>query len=147
MLALEREQRDRVDEVAISWIGTPYHHHNHVKHVGVDCAHLLIAVYAEAGLIEDFDPGYYPSQFFMHSKEERFLKIVEQYAHEVDRPEVGDVVIYRMGHVYAHGAIVVKPAWPAIIHAHARFKFVARDDGASGALSKPMRRPRFFSRW
>ena len=75
--------RELIEKIALTWIGTPYHHHSGIKGVGCDCVHLLIKVYVEAGLMEDYDPGYYPPQFFMHSDEERFLKKVLGYSREI----------------------------------------------------------------
>lgn len=144
----EAEQRASIEAAARSWLGTPYHHCARVKSVGVDCANLLIAVYSEAGLIEAFDPGYYSPQFFMYRKEERFLGWVLKFAHEIDETQVkpGDIVLYRLGHVYAHGAIVVSPGWPKIIHALARC-CVLEANGLDGIFGSVRRKPRFFSRW
>jgi cell wall-associated NlpC family hydrolase len=59
-MSIEMEERLRVVRVAQSWLGTPYHHHAALRGVGVDCAYLLIEVYAEAEVIPRRDPGYYP---------------------------------------------------------------------------------------
>lgn len=146
----EAAARARIEAVARSWLETPYHPHAHVKGHGVDCAHLLIAVYAEAGLIDDFDPGYYAPQFMLHKTEERFLGWVLKFAREIPERQArpGDIVLYKLGHVYAHGAIVVSPGWPsAIIHAHAPSRRVVIVNGLGGDLARPSRRPRFFTRW
>ncbi len=146
----EQTERTRVDAVARSWLGTPYHHHAQIKGVGTDCAHLLIGTYAEAGLIENFDPGYYAPQFFLHSKEERFLGWVQKFSREIPGSEakVGDIVIYKLGLVYAHGGIIVAPGWPhAIIHAHRASRRVCLSGGLSAELGRPARHPRFFTRW
>jgi cell wall-associated NlpC family hydrolase len=146
----EAEQREHVEKIARSWLGTPYHNHARVKGCGVDCAQLLVAVYAEAGIIEPFDTGYYAPLFFLHSAEERFLDIVLRYAHEIDEAAArpGDVVLYKMGLCYAHGGIIVTPGWPdAIVHAAADFRTVALDCGTNGWLARALRKPRFFTVW
>lgn len=146
----EREQRCRVETIARSWVGTPFHNHAGVKGAGVDCAQLLRCVFTEAGLIEPFDTGYYPPQFMLHAREERFLVWVQRFAREIEEAAVkpGDVVLFRYGHVYSHGAIVVSPGWPkAIIHAYSRSKRVTQTGGRDGELAKPVRCPRFFTRW
>ena len=152
MNALEREQRDRVETAALSWIGTPYHNHARVKGAngGVDCANLLAMVYIEADVIEPFDIENYPPQFFLHSSEERFMARVLEHSHEVDEADAkcGDVVLYKIGLCYAHGAIIVSPGWPfAIIHAHAMSRCVLRSGGRDAELGRSLRHPRFFSRW
>jgi cell wall-associated NlpC family hydrolase len=147
---VELEQRAKVEAIARSWIGTPYHSNARVKGAGIDCAHLLIAVYAEAGLIKDFDPGYYSPQFFLHSKEERFLSVVLTYAHEIEEASArpGDLVLYKFGLCYAHGGIIVSPGWPdAIVHARYQSRTVLLESGVEAGLSRSERNPRFFSVW
>ena len=43
----------RVTKVARSWVGTPFYPHCCKKGVGVDCVHLALAVYKEAGVLPD----------------------------------------------------------------------------------------------
>jgi hypothetical protein len=111
---------------------------------------LLRCVYSEAGLIEDFDPGYYAPQFFLHNKEERFLATVQAHSREIAEADAkpGDVVMYRFGLCYAHGAIIVGRGWPhEIIHAHMPSGRVIRSGGRDGELARSIRSPRFFTRW
>lgn len=112
----EEQQRVALVQAARGWIGTPYHHKARVKGAGVDCAQLLIGVYAEAGLIAEFDTGDYPMDWMLHREEERFLAWVERYLVEVEEPAPGDVVVWRFGRSFSHGAIVT--SWPEFIHAY-----------------------------
>lgn len=100
--------RARVVEVAESWVGTPYHHEARIKGVGVDCAQLLIAVYAEAGLVADFSPGSYPMDWASHRDEERFLGWVMSKGGK-PTPEAlpGDILLFQYGRCFSHAAIVV----------------------------------------
>jgi NlpC/P60 family putative phage cell wall peptidase len=109
--------RERVVAVALTWIGTPYVSNALVKGAGVDCAMLLVGVFREAGMLDpEFDPRPYPPQWHLHRGEERFLHIVERLAVEVDRePKSGDILLFRLGRLYAHGAVVL--SWPEVIHA------------------------------
>lgn len=46
---------------ARTWLGTPFHHNQCQKGVGVDCVHLVIGVARELGLVApDFDVPAYP---------------------------------------------------------------------------------------
>ena len=63
----ETEQRQRVVDVARTWLGTPYHSAARVKGVGVDCLTVLAEVYHEAGIIGHVDIPYYPNDFMLHS--------------------------------------------------------------------------------
>jgi hypothetical protein len=142
-------QRDRVDAVARSWLGTAYHNHGEVKGAGCDCATLLKCVYVEAGMIPPFDIGYYAPQHFLHQDEERYLGWVKRFAHEVPPEAVrhGDIALYWIARCYAHGAIVVKPGWPRIIHAHFASRCVREGLGTAVRLGTPVKGVKFFSMW
>jgi len=107
--------RNQVVAAARTWIGTPYHHHARVKGAGVDCAQILIAVFAECGLIEEFDPGVYPTDWHMHRGEEMYAAWLDRYGDRVDAPSPGDVALYRFGRAYSHGGIVVPEG---VIHSY-----------------------------
>jgi len=113
---MSAEERQRVVEVAQSWLRTPYHHRGAVKGAGTDCGMVLIKVFSEAGLIDDFDPGEYPADWMLHQDGERYLGIVERFAKRVRQCGPGDVVLFKFGRCISHGAIVVN--WPTIIHAY-----------------------------
>jgi hypothetical protein len=53
----------------------------------------------------------------LHSSEERFLAILAQLgAKEVATPRIGDVPVYQVARVFAHGAILINSA--EIVHAY-----------------------------
>ena len=110
------EERAAVVAEAMTWAGTPYHHHARIKGVGVDCANLPAAVYEAAGMIPRVDPDY-TAQWFEHRDEELFLSFVTPYADEIseDCAQAGDFAIWKYGRTFSHGAIILGP--PAIIHA------------------------------
>lgn len=118
--------RDRVVEEALTWEGTPYHHAASIKGAGVDCGTFLIEVYSAAGVIKKFKPRQYSRQFHLHRDEEWYKAYVEEWASPVDTPQRGDVVLFKVGRLYSHGAICIE--WPLIIHAPAREGAVQRDD-------------------
>lgn len=146
--------RTRVIEVAREWLGSRYHHHAALKGVGADCATLLQAVYTEAGILAAIPLPFYSTQWFLHRTEERYLAEVLKYCREIAGPPgPGDIAVFKIGHCFAHGAIVVE--WPRIIHAFQKVGFVIEDDALQGALrlqrhgpqkGKP-REVRFFSPW
>jgi cell wall-associated NlpC family hydrolase len=120
-------------DIARTWLKTRFHHGARVRGGGVDCAQLLIAVFAEAGLIADFDTDHYPPDWMQHRSEERFLSFVTDRAELVDSPLPGDVALYTVGRCFSHGAIVID--WPTIIHASNRDRMVCLADGTQGWLS------------
>lgn len=127
-------QQSAIVAAALEWLRTPYHHRARLKGIAVDCAMLLYAVFVdELQLVPPFDYGDYPPDWMMHRSEERFLAHVETYTHEVDDPQPGDVVLYRVGRCFAHAAIVVD--WPQVIHADIHFGAVALADATQGRLA------------
>lgn len=143
----EAEERQRVIEVARTYIGTPFHDQAGVKGVGIDCAHFLAACYFEAGVIKQpVDIEHYSPQFMLHRDDPLFESYVTDQGHEipVEAVQPGDTVLYQIGRSYAHGAIVVE--WPkAIIHAFKTFGFVAETGAFESTLRT--RKVKFFSLW
>lgn len=144
------QQRGLVIHEAHSWLNTPYHHAAFVKgpQGGVDCAFFLVCVYSTVGVIPWIDPRPYPRDWHMHRDEERYLGWVRQYCEQVDTPEPGDLVVYRYGRTFSHGAIVVD--WPQMIHSYANLG-VVHADGARGEFatqrSGAERVKEFYSPW
>ena len=147
LLKNEAVARARIDEVARSFVGTPYHDHAEVKGVGCDCATLLKMVFVEAGLVADFDIGPYSPQFFLHQPEERYLGWVAKFAREIPREEAktGDVVLYKIGQCFAHAAVIIAPGWPHIVHAHYAARRVRRGFGDHVHLGMPILDTKWFS--
>lgn len=96
-----------------------------MKGAGVDCANLVIAVYAAVGLIQAFEEQYSP-QWFLHRDEPRFLNTLARYAHQVTVPDTGDVAMYKFGRHAAHAAIIISPI--SMVHAYRPAGRVLRDD-------------------
>lgn len=101
-------QREAVVAEALTWLRTPYHHMGDIKGVGVDCAMLLVRVYAAVGLVPpDLEPRPYPADWHLHRSDERYLGFLDQYSVPVQTPGLGDVAVYQFGRCYSHGAIIV----------------------------------------
>lgn len=140
-------ERRRVVLAAHSWLGTKYHDCAFVKGHGVDCAYLLKGVFEDAGLVADVAIPKYSPQWYLHRDEEVYLGIVRSYMRDIDEAQAmpGDVVLYRFGRCYSHGAIIIEPGFPAVIHAYKQAGAVVLGEGASGDLKK--RNRLFFSHW
>ena len=145
--------RARVLTAAQSWLGTPWQHNQAVMGAGIDCGHYLLRAYVEADCAEPAALGEYPNDWMLHRDEERFLVWVERYCDKVDQPQPADIVLWRFGRCFSHGAIVVE--WPLILHAYLPQRAVvwgdAERDGhllhrvAKGGSSVPRERL-FYSR-
>jgi hypothetical protein len=119
-----------------------------IKGVGVDCAMLLVRVYCDIGLVERFDPRPYTQDWMMHRNEERYLGFLLERARIVEKPDVGDVMLFRIGRCFAHGGIVSKVDPLSIIHAFMPAGVVLEDEIArSGELSERMKTAKFASYW
>lgn len=124
--------RDKVAEAAKSWVGTPYHHMAAVKGAGTDCGMVIIKSFSEAGAIEDYKPKPYAAEWCLHRDEERYLDEIARHLVETDivegnptamqrvaggwEPGLGDVLVWKVGRTFSHGAIVT--GWPNVVHAY-----------------------------
>lgn len=136
--------RARVVEEARLWLRTPYHHKAAVKGAGVDCAQILAEVYFAAGMLPTRpDLGDYPSDWMLHREEERYLAGIYQYGHEVKDAKPGDVIVWKFGRCFSHGAIVVN--YPTIIHAYRRAGMVVMDSAESDEFAG--RERKIFTFW
>ena len=141
---MSQQERDAVLAEAREWLRTPYHHKAAIKGAGVDCAMILIEVYAAVGLISHIDVGDYPQDWMMHRSEERYLGWVEKYAHTVESPKPGDIAVFKFGRCFSHAAIVVD--YPHIIHAYRPAGMVVLDDMSINA-DLAERKIKFYSLW
>lgn len=152
MDAKEQAERAAVVTEARTFVGTAYHHLGRIKGVGVDCATLLSETFANVGIIPPVELPDYSPQWFMHQDAELYMQHVLQHARETDAPLPGDIALWKIGKCFAHGAIVVDPGWPAIIHAYKPAGLVLEAKGTDASLmthyksGKP-REVRFFTRW
>lgn len=143
MILLEKNQRQKVIDEALTWLKTPYHHHAGVKGAGVDCLYFIVEVYTAIGVISRPEIPDYPQDIMMHRSEETYLSGLLKYTNIVDAPRFGDIAMWKFGRIYSHAAIVVD--WPSIIHSYRRDGGVVLGDGISGELAG--RVPLFFSPW
>lgn len=116
---IEDEQRQAVIDEALTWQGTPFHNGACIKGAGVDCGQFPLAIYAKVGLIPKVKTQRYSDQFMLHRDEEWYRGYCESLGTRLldgKLPQKGDFVLYKMGRIYSHGAIVIE--WPQIIHAY-----------------------------
>jgi cell wall-associated NlpC family hydrolase len=125
--------REEIVTEARTWIATPYHKGGRIKGAGADCATLLFCVYQNCGLIPAGAEGIFDDErlvpvgqdWFCHTEDERYMRLVLRYAHRVAealcypclKAKPGNLVLTRAvgSRVYNHGGIVVQ--WPRIVHA------------------------------
>jgi cell wall-associated NlpC family hydrolase len=125
--------RDRIVAEARSWVGTPYHPMADIKGVGVDCGMLLVRVFVDLGLREPFDPRPYTQDWMLHRSEEKFLGWLLERARLVEAPDLGDIMLFRVGRCYSHGAIVVDLDPLRIVHAALEYGRVVEEEAGTNA--------------
>lgn len=148
-------ERKRVVKIAESWLRTPYRHMGRVKGAGVDCLTLLAEVFHEAALVPKVQIEFYPQDWMHHRDTERYLEGLMKYCTEIQgTPQPGDIVLWKAGRCFSHGAIVV--AWPQIIHAQCRCMVMLDDAektawlthvGENNGDKGKVRERKFFSYW
>lgn len=128
----EKKQKNAVKE-ALTWLGTPYHHQGRIKGVGVDCGTLICEVYEKVGLMNHLDPRPYPQDWHLHQMGERYLEHVKSVCFEVEDPQPGDIVLYKVGLCASHAGIVIE--WPMIIHSFLKSGVILQD-GTKGSMAR-----------
>lgn len=119
-------ERLAVVSLATEWLSTPWHHAAEIKGVGVDCAHLLIAVYGGLSLVHVPEIEYAPD-WFLHGSTDLLREWVARYCVTVERPERGDIALYCYGRFASHAAIVVATDPLEVVHAF-RDRGVVREE-------------------
>lgn len=143
----EQQLRLAVIDEAMTWIRTPYHHRAHIKGVGVDCAQILLEVYAFTGVCDRIDVGQYSHDWHMHHSDELYLRWITTQCDQVDEPQPGDIALFRFGRCVSHSAIVVD--WPGkLVHAYIKKGVVmsAADDAELRGRLHSFWSPRGFRR-
>ncbi len=147
MKVTEAEERAAVVAETESWVGTPYVPGADIKGAGVDCGMLLIKVFQNTGhMDQSFDPRPYPIQWHFHQAGERYLGIVQRFAHELPPGSValpGDIILFKFGKCFSHGAIVTE--WPSLVHAMRPLPVGTIDIAKTPKLAKLERR--LFTVW
>lgn len=97
--------RERICAEALTWVGTPYHHHARVRGAGVDCINLLAAVFEAVGLAQVGQLPHYAQQWHLHQCAEVFAEGLDTHARRVPQPQPGDVVLFWFGQTHSHAGI------------------------------------------
>ena len=121
------EIRQQIVLIARHWVNTPIHHRAQLYQVGVDCAHLVSAVFGDRlNLLAPFTWPDYSEQWWVHTKKELLIEgLTAAGFREIkeDEAKVGDILTskVRVGNrfgCFGHAAVIVSPAYPmGIIHA------------------------------
>ncbi|MGH6995683.1 MAG: hypothetical protein ACREES_08295 [Stellaceae bacterium] len=125
-------ERARLVAEAQSWVGTPYHTGGRIKGVGVDCLTFVVCAFEGAALIAPYKIPHYPPDWHLHRDDERYMRGILEHCVEVaERPLPADVVLWKFGRAFAHGAIVID--WPIIVHAELQVRRVIAADALRNA--------------
>jgi hypothetical protein len=96
--------RQQIVTEALTWLGTPYHHHQCVKGVGVDCVQLLFGVGKNVGFVDkdDIIPNYEPL-----ARGSFMIRQLEKYLVESSVIKIANVLAIKFNNLDTHSAIVV----------------------------------------
>lgn len=143
----EAEERARVVAIALEWERTPYVSEGRVKYKAADCT-FFSKVFEEAGLLLPVDIPHYSAQAHLNRQASAYLALVMRYAkREITEADAqpADVVMFRIARTFSHGAMIMPPGWPEILHADLPARMVSRGRGDLALLGSVQRR--FFSFW
>lgn len=146
-------ERKAVIAEAMTWRGTPFRDCARLKgqRGGVDCAQFLCAVYEASGVSGHVETERYNLQALLNVAEEDYVAELLKHCHEVQGAETlpADIVVFRWGKSYSHGAILVDSWQGRIIHALNGFGVIVTDAARDGRILATIRKhqghpPRFF---
>ena len=82
---------------ALEYVGTPWHHTGRVKHIGIDCAGLIVCTLRELGAVIEDETRYTMDDEFaiLNSK-------MHEYCDEATTAHQGDILIFRGRLMYNH---------------------------------------------
>jgi cell wall-associated NlpC family hydrolase len=145
--ALERFQRARVIEAALSWVGTPYRQLGYTKgpQGAVDCSMLLVAALVEGRVFEPFDPRPYSPTWFLARSEEKYLAWLGTIGEQTETPQPGDVMVFHYGRCYAHSGIIIDDNY--IVHAFADQRKCRRTERTWPDLTRTGHAPLYYDFW
>ena len=144
----EAEQRRAVVAAVRKWVLTPYHFEADILGAGVDCGMLLVRVFVDLGLVPPFDPRPYPPDWMLHRDEEKYLGWVYKACGPVEKPQPGDIALFRFGRCYSHGGIVTEADPVALVHAFRDVSMVVEERLAQNpVLTMPIHKLAYFSYW
>jgi cell wall-associated NlpC family hydrolase len=114
--------RQAIATEALTWLGTPWHHHQCCKGAGVDCVQLLYGVGREIGFIpQDFViENYYPL-----ARGSFLVRHLEHWLVRVDSISKGSVLLFTNSGLLTHVGIMLDAN--NFIHASAQRKKVVLD--------------------
>jgi len=105
---------------ARKWLGTPYVHAAELRGVGVDCLRLLVHAFVDSGVCPACEVPAYSADWHLHRAAETYLDGIGRYCDEapVADPQPADILLFRWGRTYSHGALVTRVA-PSLTVLHA----------------------------
>ncbi|MGH6967598.1 MAG: hypothetical protein ACREEN_00645 [Stellaceae bacterium] len=137
------QQRAAIVAEALTWRGTPYVPEARVKGGGCDCLTLIAGIFET--VLGPIDVPHYAKDWHQHNTAELYLEGkdgepgVLGFCVEVDAPPAraplpGDIVLWKFGHTFSHGAVVID--WPVVIQSYSN-RPVSREDAVrSGTLAR-----------
>lgn len=113
--------KEKLNEVAKTFIGTPHINGGNIKGSGLDCCTLPALIYKEIlGFQAEINFGYSGDWYCKKHCKEILLPYLEKYCERVQELEAGDTISYSWGRAkYAHLAVYLGDR--KVIHCSADF--------------------------
>lgn len=107
-----RERIAQLKQEAEQWIGTPFVSHACVRGAGVDCIHLIAAIYLACGVIKSFHPPKYALDSGSHNADSQLLAWLDAHPRFVrlssqSTPRIGDILCFNLGMSEHHIAALI----------------------------------------
>jgi len=106
---MDTQTRERILAEAMTWKRTPFHHKGRKKGIGVDCGGFIYEVYKHVlGIPHEPFPAHYAEDWALHQNDnEIYLAFLKPYVRQVNKPQPGDVIMFKMGRAFSHGTLYI----------------------------------------
>lgn len=97
-------KRSQIAEEALSWVGTPWHHHQCCKGYGVDCVQLLYGVGRAVGFIPE---DYVIENYEPLARGSFLVRHLDKWLVRKDEAKDGSVLLFLVNGLLTHVGIMV----------------------------------------
>lgn len=73
----------------------------------MDCGGLIYELFSPHLSLRPF-PTDYPQDWALHKGDELYLSFISDYVKEIEKPELGSIVMFQFGRCFSHAGIVTE---------------------------------------
>lgn len=107
---MSQELRTQLCNIVKTWkdIKVQYEHRGTTRN-GCDCTGLVIGALREMGYLKNYKLRIYPPDWNLNAGADDYItEEVRKFADQIIKPDIGDLVLFRIGRCVAHVGVVIE---------------------------------------